>query len=193
MKQTIRAHDFSQMFDVNEKNTFRDMMQAADNLLKRQVRLLVETPNGLKESKFNWVSGAVYHHGEGWIEIGFTHEITPHLTMLRKEYTTYKLKAASPLRSVYSWRLYELLSSVSQKNNFSGKLLITLDEFRHAMEIPAGYKFNDIKRRVIENACSEIELCCNAKITFKARKKGRSVSSLQFFFCEIKQQQLDLS
>ena len=61
-----------------------------------------------------WVSGVTYHHGEGWIELGFSPEMTPHLVELSREFTSYKLKHTVALRSVYSWRLFELLALVAE-------------------------------------------------------------------------------
>jgi len=184
MKIKVTATEFGDMFDINEKSVFQSLISASDNLMRRYVRFIEKTSKGVKETKFNWVSGVVYHHGEGWVEIGFSHEVTPHLTLLRNEYTGYKLKTTAALRSVYSWRLYELFASFSKKHAFEGALFVTLDAFRHSMEIPVGYKFNDIKRRVIEKSCSEISKIHNLEITWEGKKTGRSISSLSFRFHE---------
>ena len=134
----------------------------------------------------------IYHHGEGWVELGFSPEVTPHLTLLRKEYTSYKLKTAAALRSVYTWRLYELLKSVSKKKQFEGELYINLNDFRHAMDAPQGYAWNNIKQRIIVPAVRELIEKDNFKINWKPIKKGRSVASLTFFFEEERQQRLNL-
>ena len=84
---------------------------------------------------------------------------------------------------VYSWRLFELFMSVSViKNDLKGQLYITLEDFRHSLEVPDSYKFNDIKRRIIEPSCQEINNIHNIKITWKPSKKGRSITSLLFYF-----------
>ena len=193
MRVKITAQEFSDMFEVNNKSVYRHLINACDNLMKRYVRIIKKTPTGRKEIKFSWVSGVIYHHGEGWVEIGFSNEITPHLTLIRGQYTSYKLKSTTALKSVYSWRLFELLMSVSIiKNDLKGKLYITLEDFRHSMEIPLSYKFNDIKRRILEPSCQEIRILHNVQISWESSKKGRAISSLSFYFDKESQQQLDL-
>jgi len=56
-----------------------------------------------------WVTHTEYHEGEGYITLTFNHEMTPHLFLLRQQFTSYKLSHAVALRSIYSWRLLELL------------------------------------------------------------------------------------
>src|SRR5260364_78253 len=50
-----------------------------------------------------------YDEGKAWVELRFSHEATPYLAMLRGNHTTYLLKQAAGLRSIYSWRLLEML------------------------------------------------------------------------------------
>jgi plasmid replication initiation protein len=60
-------------------------------------------------TRMRWVGRASYQEKEGWVELAFWHQVVPHLMGLRKQFTTYKLQQASALRSIYSWRLLELL------------------------------------------------------------------------------------
>jgi len=190
MRVKITAQEFSDMFSVSDKSVYRHLINACDNLMKRYVRIIEKTSKGRKEIKFSWVSGVIYHHGEGWVEIGFSNEITPHLTLIRGQYTSYKLNSATALRSVYSWRLFELFMSVSViKNDLKGQLYITLEDFRHSLEVPDSYKFNDIKRRIIEPSCQEINNIHHIKTTWKPSKKGRSITSLLFYFDKESQQE----
>lgn len=194
MRVRLTAMDFAETYEVDPKVAYRDMISASENLFKRYIRYVTVTPKGDKEIKFHWVSGVVYHHGEGWIELGFSPEITPHLTLLRREYTGYKLKATAALRSVYSWRLYELFASVRNKKQaiMAGELYIKLDDLRRAMDVPERYRFADIKRRVITPAVKELADHHNLRIDWKPVKKGRAVSSLVFHFEEEVQGKLDI-
>ena len=149
--------------------------------MERTARTVIDTPRGKKEKKWVWVSGVTYHHGEGWVELGFSPEMTPHLTLLRKEFTSYKLKHAVALRSVYSWRLFELLMQFKS----TGLLRISVDDFCMAMEAPPSCikDFGQLRRRIIEPAVVELIGKNNLLIEWRAVKHGgRKISGLEFTF-----------
>lgn len=195
LRVKLTAMDFAETYEVDPKHAYREMIAASDNLFRRYIRYVEDTPKGKQETKFHWISGVKYHHGEGWIELGFSPEITPHLTLIRNQYTSYKLKTTAALRSTYSWRLYELFVSVWNKKKhaaMTGDLYIKLDDLRRAMDTPERYRFADIKRRVIVPAVKELADHHNLRIDWKPVKKGRAVSSLVFHFEEESQKRLDL-
>lgn len=192
MRVKLTVAEYLDIYGTDSKIAYRDMISASDNLFSRYIRINTKTPKGDKEIKFRWISGVIYHHGEGWIELGFSPEVTPHLTLLREQYTSYKLKSAAAIRSIYSWRLFELLKSVAKKNRMEGKLLIMLDDFKRAMDTPDNYTWNNVRQRCVLPATKELKEKDNLKIDWSTRKKGRSVISLSFDFKENEQMNLSL-
>lgn len=65
---------------------------------------------GTEEVMVGWVSSARHSLGTGTVPPHFAPEIAPDLLQLRSQLTKYKLGQASALRSIYSWRLLELLA-----------------------------------------------------------------------------------
>lgn len=181
-KFKLTAKEFSKVFEV-DINTAYDELKSAKRLMKKIARTIEQTPDGLKEQMYVWVSGVTYHHGEGWVEIGFSHEMTPHLfeIKLSNGFTSYYLKQTSALRSVYSWRLFELMMQF--KN--TGLLLINIEDFYHAMEVPSSCQkdvFN-LKKRVIEPAVKELRAKNKMHIVWEFKKKdSRKVTGLEFRF-----------
>lgn len=186
----ISAAEYAEEFGVDLRTAYEQLKDAGDHLVKRQVRTFEETPRGLKEIKTNWCGQVIYHHGEGWVEIGFSSYISPHLLGLRKKFTSYKLKQASALRSVYSWRLFECLQSWKDKKVWQP----TIEEFCHSMEPPISCQsdFGQLRRRVIEPAVKELITKDNMLIEWSTVKAGRKVTGLIFKFQTNPQQQLDL-
>jgi plasmid replication initiation protein len=184
----LTALQFADTYGIDEKNAYFELQTACDHLFERYIRIMRNTHKGEKEIKFRWVSSATYHHGEGWVEISFTPEVTPHLTLLRKQYTSYKLAQASALRSSYSWRLLELLAQFRNQ----GKLVIGLQDFRHAMDVPGSYRFKDVRVRAIEPAVQELHKKDGMIVTWRAIKKGKAVASLEFTFKDDAQHRLAL-
>lgn len=186
----ISAMEYAEEFKIDARTAYEQLKDAGDHLVKRQVRTLVETRKGLKETKTNWCGQVTYHHGEGWVEISFTHFIAPHLLALRGNFLSYKLKQTSALRSVYSWRLYECLQSWKE----SGVWSPTVEEFGHAMEAPVSClnDFGRLRVRVIEPAVHELRQKDNLVLEWEAKKSGRKVTGLVFKFQPNPQGQLPL-
>lgn len=185
----LSADEYAGEFGLTHDAAYLQLKSAADNLLKRQVRTMTQTVKGIREVKTNWCGQCTYHHGEGWVEIAFTSQISPHLLDLKSKFTTYKLQQVSALRSIYAWRLFECLKSWGDKGRWSPDM----DEFMHAMDVPKSLKdFGQVNRRVIQPALKELRDKDNQLIEMELKKAGRKVTSLVFTFRPNPQGQLEL-
>lgn len=186
----LTAHEYAETYDIDPNTAYEQLMQAGDDLLKRQVRRLVETPKGLKEIKSNWCTGVTYHHGEGWVEVRYSFEIAPHLLGLRAQFTTYKLKQASALRSIYAWRLFECLQSWKG----TGRWVVSVPDFCESMEAQPSHRanFGMLRRSIIEPAIKELTEKDGMEIVLNLEKSGRKVTGLSFTFQQNPQQVLPL-
>lgn len=184
----LSAADYAETFGVDSDTAYDQLQDASEKLFTRYIRTTRQTRKGLVEYKFRWVGGVKYHKGEGWVELDWWHEVVPHLFGLRSEFTSYKLRQASALRSAYSWRLFEVLQSWQG----TGRYQPTIEEFCLAMDVPEAYTkdFTDIRRRVIEPAVTELIQKNNMLITWATQKAGRKVIGLDFKFTLNPQQKL---
>ena len=186
----LSATEYAEAAQITREAAYMEMQSAADNLFQRYIRIVQETKRGPKETKFRWVSGVTYHKGEGWIELRFTPEVAPHLVMLEKRFTSYRLAQASALRSLYSWRLLELLSQFES----TGWRQIDIEDFHHAMETPESYtkNFAQARRWIIEPAIKELTDKEGWAIAWEPVKAGRKVTAIKFVFKRDPQGQLAL-
>ena len=187
----VRADEFAAVADLaarsGEKQSaaaYRGLKEACASLYERKLTYM----DGKKLVKLRWVWKATYHDGEGWAEICFSPDLTPHIFLLQRRFVTYQLKFAQGLQSIYSWRLLELLMREKDR----GVLLITVDDLRQTLEIPDTYRFADIKRRVIDTAVGELNKKADLIIQWQPVKRGRAVCSLRFAFVENPQGRLDV-
>lgn len=183
-KVRITAIDYSEAYGVDLKNAYEQMRKAADQIFDRQFSIKEITEKGERVIRQRWVSSIVYAKNEGFIELRFSPEIYPHLNILRKQYTTYKLRNASSFRSSYSWRLYEVARSwvpFCSENNKS--VTITLDNLKHQLEYPDTYRWDHVRKRVLEPATNEINKLSDLEISYSLNKKGKSIYSIDFIFC----------
>lgn len=184
------AHDYAEQFGIDTNTAYEQLREAGKGIFNRYIRFFEEGRKGPEEVMIRWVSSARYSPGMGTVTLRFTQEIAPHLLRLKAQFTTYKLAQASALRSVYSWRLLELLSQYAR----TGWRQIELDEFHHAMETPAGYRanFKDCRQRVVEPAVKELIEKDGWIIDWQPIKAGRKVAALRFEFRRDPQGRLDL-
>lgn len=188
-KIKLSALDFAETFKVSPDTAYNQLKSVSSRLYERSIKRVQETSSGKKIMKYRWVSSVIYHAGEGWIELGFSHEATPYLVALRGQHTSYKLEQASALRSVYSWRLLEMLMQFKS----TGWICILIEDFYHAMEVPETYRknFKDLRNRVIDPAVKELKQKDHWLIEWKGTKRGgRKITGLEFKFKRNPQQTL---
>jgi plasmid replication initiation protein len=181
----VTAAEYAELSQIaEEKNAYRDLLSACEKLRTRYLRYKIATPLGYKERVFNWVGGLTYHHGEGWVEFSLTEEIMPHVCELSKHFTQYRLRQTSELRSIYSWRLLEMLTSHNDAKDETKvqirRLLLT--DLRSGLEIPDSYKYKDIRVRIIEAAVDELIKKDHWGIQWRPIKKGQAVTAIEFTF-----------
>lgn len=184
----LSAADYAETFGVDINTAYEQLKGASETLFNRYIRTMRQSRKGMIEYKFRWVGGVRYHQGEGWVELDWWHEVVPHLFGLRTEFTSYKLKQASALRSSYSWRLFEVLQSWQG----TGRYQPSIEDFCLAMDVPESYKkdFKSIRTRVIEPAVSELVAKNNMLISWTPQHAGRKVIALDFKFRQNPQQRL---
>ena len=190
-KITLSAAEYAETFRIDPNTAYEQLKVVSQSLLDRMMRREEPTKRGLKVHLDHWVSGITYHEGEAWIELRFSHEATPYLTMLRGNHTTYLLKQAAGLRSIYSWRRLEMLMQFKD----TGWKRIDLEDFAKAMDAKPSHvkNFKDLRRWVIEPAVTELTDKDGWQINWQPIKSGRKVSALRFDFKRDPQGRLDIN
>ena len=173
--------DFVKEFGIDQSSAYREVRKAVRGVRKRYIRFWEHGKNGaLYDIDVSWTTKAKYAENEGWIELSLNGDLNPQFFELKSHFTSYTLSRAGALRSLYAWRLFELLMQFKR----TGFLKIELDEFHHSMESSNSYRkdFGATRRKIIEPAVKEIIKKDGLKVTWKAIKTGRKVTSLEFKF-----------
>ncbi|PTQ86174.1 replication initiation protein RepM [Agitococcus lubricus] len=178
---TIRAADYAAQFNVSTKKAYEQIKAAATTLYMRSLILHDVHPESGKErvTKARWVSAASYIDGEGAIQLQFSGVIVPYITLLEREFTSYRLAAVSNMSSTYAIRLYELLIQWGS----IGKREVELNWLRSALLIEEDYRrLFDLKKWVIDVALEQINQHSDLSVSYSQRKTGRTVTHLTFTF-----------
>lgn len=179
----LAATQYAATFDLEQHTAYEQLKDGAKSLYNRSIAFFEPAhrrgDKPLVKTQMRWIGEAVYHEGEGWVEIHFWHKVVPHLMGLKRQFTTYQLRQASALRSVYSWKLLELLMRFES----TGWAEYTIEDFKASMEAPESLSdFGQIKRRIIEPAIKELTLKDGWLIDWQPIKAGRRVKAVRFEF-----------
>jgi plasmid replication initiation protein len=178
---------------VGQDAAYNELKSSASALMKCTVNMVkhervrgkvVETPIEIPFTTEN-----EYPKGQGHVIVRFHGKIAPYLLGLEREFTQYKLSSASHLRSMYSWRLLEVLAQFQK----TGLVRIGYDEFCDALDVPDSCRkdFAQLRRRVIEPAVAELKAKNNIEIAWEGTKPGgRKITGLEFKFEPSKQGKL---
>ncbi|HEE6388756.1 TPA: replication initiation protein [Acinetobacter baumannii] len=178
----IHAQHYADRFDVNVKNTYAMLSEAAQTLFNRQVTYMMvdEKRNKPEKRVIRWVSGISYVEGAGVLKLRFSPEIVPLITRLEQNFTSYELEQVKSL-NVYATRLYELL--VCWRS--TGKTpIIEIEDFRSKIGVlPTEYKLmSDFKKRVFEPAIQQINKYTDLTVNYDQHKSGRTITGFSFKF-----------
>ena len=182
----ITAAEYSELAECSMPTAYEALQDAVKKLFERKITFYepAHKRNGkaLPPTKvqMRWVGEAKYQDGEGWVELAWWPALLPHLLGIKRQFTSYQLKQASALRSVYSWRLLELLMRFKS----TGKAEYTIEDFCASMDATEKQRadFNNIKRRMIEPAVKELSEKDGWLIQWEAVKAGRKVKAVRFNF-----------
>lgn len=184
----ITAEEYAELAQCGMNAAYEALQTAAKNLYDRSITIFQPSfKRGSKKigdkgttTKMRWVGRATYHDQEGWVELVWWSEVVPHLLGLKKQFTSYQLQQATALRSVYSWKLLELLMRFKS----TGQADYTIEDFCESMEATQKQRsdFAKIRTKIIEPAVKELREKDNWIIEWIPIKAGRRVASLRFIF-----------
>jgi plasmid replication initiation protein len=176
---SVSVDEWMSCYECSYSSANEAIKEAEYTLFERQVTLLV----GEDSIKTRWVQSIRYYKRQGKIGIRFAYDLLPYLAELNSHFTTYKIKEICDLSSIYSVRLFEMISQFKDINK-SRYFVIRVDDFKNRLGIQGEYPlFANLKQKVIEVAVNQIKEHTEFKnIKYELEKEGRKVVRLVFFF-----------
>jgi len=166
----VTAIEYAEFYGVSKTSAYNTIAEARDGIFGRFFIL--------GDQDHQWFKSRT-RDTKGYAEIVFHEAIAPHIHDLKSCYTQYYLRRAGNFKHVYSWRLFELLMQFRT----TGKLVITLADFKEILEVPESYNrdFSAVRHKVINPSIKEI-VASGLPVKLKTIKKGRAISTLEFTF-----------
>jgi plasmid replication initiation protein len=144
-------------------------------------------PNG-NYLQVPFIASAEYISGKGLIEIELSQKILPFFLDLKQQFTTFQLDIALSLNSIYSKRLYEILSMYKNMKDRTFKIsVLELKERMHLIESKTGKEkyptFTKFEANVIKPAEREINGQTDIYFSYKTiegKKYGQGRRPIEF-------------
>jgi plasmid replication initiation protein len=175
----IDALRYAEAFETTRQNGYMMMKEAEETLFNRRFSF-VDEHGGVVKSR--WIQQVRYLDDEGAIELVFTVAVVKGITRIdgaEEFFTQYLLSQTSVLNSVYSVRLYELLT---QWRSAKQTPLFELDVFRGQMGIGDDeyLRMSDLKKRVLDLAIDQINEKTDLQVSYEQHKRGRFIIGFSF-------------
>lgn len=173
------AIEFAEQFKLDKTNCYESLRAASKYLYDRTIKRYNSDGKVIGERR--WVAGITYHDDEGCVTLEFHQQITPYLTKLHKEFTQFRLRDVSLLKSFNAIRIYELCKQYLK----IGSRQMSLDELRTILQLEGKYPiFKDLRRRVLDAAVAEINLNTNLDVVIEPVIKGRRIIGLNMIIAQ---------
>lgn len=118
------------------------------------------------------------------IKLILEEEVFEYIKEQEKNFTMLRLESVYSFKKFYTMRIYELLK---QWSNTKKVIKFSVEDLKKTLNIEdnSGYKnFNNIEKRIIKPAVSEINEKSELKISYETKKEGRKVSEVTFYILE---------
>lgn len=179
----FKVADWKDEQELKRKDIYKTFEDIADDLLSKPVTIRSQNGDWLKA---NWVSSARYIKGKGIIKFKISDELKPFLLALKNHFLQYDIKNILPMKSAYTIRLYELLKDWYMTEARYKKVkvvakVVELAWLRQTFQIPKKYRYNDIKRQILQKAVADLPKYTDLKLSFEEIKESRRVVLIKFF------------
>ena len=128
------------------------------------------------EVLIGWLAKARINKGSGKITVKLDEDLQRYVIGLFDNYTQYELLSTLPMKSSYSFRMYELLKSYA----FTKHHTFNIDELKRVLMAENYKNFKDFRRKVIEISVKEINLYTDIEVNWKPITKGKKVIEVEF-------------
>ena len=178
-EHSLTAKEFSENFNTDLTYSYRAIKEAVNKLMKTDIK--IKEADGYV--RINVCSKAEYKERKGYITIKFTDDIMPYLAQVTEKFTLYNLKEVSQFKSIYSFRLYELLQDFKD----TGYMILSITKLRDCFGVVDKFEiYNNLKRKTFGHAVEEINATYKMNLKFEEIKERRKVVSLKFTFNKTK-------
>ena len=175
-KYKLQIIHFAEMMQLNAKTQYKEMKQVTKALITRAIE--IENSETGATTQMAWLCFAHWEPQKGVCFLEFHPSLKPYLLQLKGQFTQIGFADFLGLSSVYSVRIFELLSQYRS----IGKRYTSIEEMRAwcGIEKAEYTKYDHLKSRVFNRAKIEINAKTDYEVDYKEIKESRKVVGLEW-------------
>lgn len=176
----IYLKDLVKEFGIKDKNAYEWIKKGSEGLMKKEITIERETPDGIMEFKTYIAVGVdSFKAANGkFVDISFHPKMKPLLLQLQTQFLMYDVQNVLGLQSGFSVRIYELLKQYER----IGKRKFNVKELKEILDISDKYPlYGNFKQRIIQKAQEDLEAFTDIRFEFEEVKFGKAVEELIFY------------
>jgi len=165
--------EFTIAFSALKETNYGRIKKSIEKLQTRKIVLIDD------DEKEEYESLIPFPHVKiksGVVKLTMLANVVPYFLELKRGFTQYELAAALALTSIYSQKLYELLSRWKDKKEW----FVSLKELQKLLHAD-NYKYAQFKQWCLDIATKELNEKTDLVVSWEAEKTGRSVTDIWFF------------
>ena len=172
---TFSIKDYCQVCGIDYKNggNYEYIKSTLKGLRDKSFWLQDEKGN---ETTVGWLGKVKINKGSGKVSVKLDEDLQQYVFGLFENYTQYELLSTLPMKSAYSFRIYELLKSYA----FTKKHVFDIDELKRLLMAEHYINFKDFRKKVVEVAVKEINLYTDIEVMWEPVTKGKKVIQIKF-------------
>lgn len=182
MEVTISISEFCSVCGMDYPNgkNHNDVKSAISSIKSKNV--WVEISKGV-QTVISWIDTATVYSNSGIIKVRLSYSLKPFLLDLigRGNYTQAELINFLALRSKYGKRLYEILKSHCNADDYRlANISYDMDELKELLNAEKYKRYPDFQRYVLDIATREIEKYTDVSVGYSPIKTGRKFTGVSF-------------
>lgn len=160
--------------DYNNGKNYQNVKKTLKSL--RDKSFWVELEDGT-ETLCSWVNKVWCNKRSGKARIRLDDDLAKYLISLSEQFTQYELINTLPMKSQYSFRIYELMKSYA----FARQKIFDLEDLKKKLMAEVYNRYVDFRRKVLDVAMDEINRYTDLEVSYEPLKQGKKVTEIMFF------------
>jgi plasmid replication initiation protein len=181
--QRMYVKELMDFFKVKNKDDYNVIQRIPEQLYEMSMKMPYTSEKGHKRwreirilSQFTRPEDK--EPDNAYVEMKFNDDLKPHLLELKRLFSQYDIRNIIHLRSVYSFKLYELIKS----NEYLGKWEISLTDLKEMLDVEDKYKhYGSFKLKILNQAQKDLTECCDVTFTYDEKAIRKRVERLIFY------------
>jgi len=176
---SISVKEFANFWDMPSTDARKGLQDAGETLFNRYIEVNVSAN---KREKIRWAWKVGFDGDKDTFNICWTEPVIQHISLLRERFVKLDLTELVNLSSSYSFRLYEILTTVTGENSYKNPSF-TVEQLMYMMDVPDSCKvYKTFNNRVLKVAITELKTKVKrfAKLGMEEEKEKRKVIGIKF-------------